>query len=211
MNRNPEIQLFELGPTRSARVRWTLLEAGLEYESIGNRPDIIGSDQLRKVHPLGKLPAAIIDGKPLFESAAIATAIADLVPEKNLVAKPGTWSRALHDQWVCFALSEMECWVWSSELNMMDFVFPKEQHVPAIIEQNALLFRRSAAALDTVLSKTDYLIDDRFTVTDIIMGYTLNFGDEFGLVREFPNLVAYLQRLYARPHCTLVRHAAAGS
>jgi len=206
MNRKPEIKLFELGPTRSARVRWTLLEAGLEYESIGNRPDIIGSEQLREVHPLGKLPAAIIDGKPLFESAAIATAIADLVPERNLVAKPGSWSRALHDQWVCFALAELECWAWSSELNTLDFVFPKDQHVPAIIEQNSLLFRRSAAALDAVLSRTEYLIEDRFTVTDIIMGYTLNFGDEQGLVREFPNLTAYLQRLYQREHCTLVRH-----
>ncbi len=98
MKRKPSIKLFELGPTRSARCRWTLLEAGLEYESIGNRPDIIGSEELRKVHPLGKLPAAIIDGRPLFESAAISTAIADLVPEKDLVAKPGTWSRALHDQ-----------------------------------------------------------------------------------------------------------------
>ena len=208
MNRKPNIQLFELGPTRSARVRWTLLEAGLAYESIGNRPDIIGSEQLRKVHPLGKLPAAIIDGKPLFESAAIATAIADLVPEKNLVARPGTWSRALHDQWVCFALAEMECWLWSSELNTLDFVFPREQHVPAIIAQNSLLFRRSAAALDQVLSNTDYLIENRFTVTDIIVGYTLNFGDEQGLVREFPHLVAYLERLYAREHCTLVRHQA---
>ena len=89
----------------------------------------------------------------------------------------------------------------------MDFVFPKDQHVPAIIEQNSLLFRRSAAALDAVLSKTEYLIEDRFTVTDIIMGYTLNFGDEQGLVREFPNLMAYLQRLYQREHCTLVRHS----
>jgi glutathione S-transferase len=208
MNRKPEIKLFELGPTRSARVRWTLLEAGLEYESIGNRPDIIGSEQLREVHPLGKLPAAIIDGKPLFESAAIATAIADLVPERSLVAKPGSWSRALHDQWVCFALAELECWAWSSELNTLDFVFPKDQHVPAIIEQNSLLFRRSAAALDAVLRKTEYLIEDRFTVTDIIMGYTLNFGDEQGLLRGFPNLLAYLQRLYAREHCTLVRHQA---
>lgn len=92
----PEIKLYELGPTRSARCRWALLEAGLEYESVGNDPSIIGSDELRDVHPLGKLPAAIIDGKPLFESAAIATAVADLVPEKELIAPPGSWSRALH-------------------------------------------------------------------------------------------------------------------
>jgi glutathione S-transferase len=206
MKRKPTIKLFELGPTRSARCRWTLLEAGLEYESIGNRPDIIGSEELRKVHPLGKLPAAIIDGRPLFESAAISTAIADLVPEKDLVAKPGTWSRALHDQWVCFALTEMEPWVSSTELNSLDFVLPKDQHVPAIIQQNSMMFRRSAAALEEVLGRTAYLVEGRFTVTDIIVGYTINFGHEQGLVSEFPNLLAYLKRLYQREHCTLVRY-----
>ena len=66
----PEIILYELGPTRSARVRWTLLEAGLPFESRGNDPAILHSDELRRVHPLGKLPAALIDGQPLFESAA---------------------------------------------------------------------------------------------------------------------------------------------
>ena len=206
MKRKPSIKLFELGPTRSARCRWTLLEAGLEYESIGNRSDIIGSEELRKVHPLGKLPAAIIDGRPLFESAAISTAIADLVPEKDLVAKPGTWSRALHDQWVCFALTEMEPWVSSTELNSLDFVLPKDQHVPAIIQQNSMMFRRSAAALEEVLGTTAYLVEGRFTVTDIIVGYTINFGHEQGLVSEFPNLMAYLKRLYQRQHCTLVRY-----
>ena len=201
----PSIKLFELGPTRSARCRWTLQEAGLEYESIGNAPAIIGSEELKKIHPLGKLPAAIIDGRPLFESAAIATAIADLVPEQDLVAKPGTWSRALHDQWVCFALTEMEPWVWSTELNSVDFVLPKSQHVPAIIEQNAMMFKRSAAALDAVLGNANYLIEGRFTVTDIIVSYTINFGREQDLLDEFPNLLAYLERLLKREHCPLVR------
>ncbi len=202
----PSIKLFELGPTRSARVRWTLLEAGLEYESIGNRVDIIGSEELRKVHPLGKLPAAIIDGKPLFESAAIASAIADLVPEKDLIAKPGTWSRYLHYQWVCFALTEMEAHVQSTEINSIDFVIPESQHVPGIIEQNSMMFKRGAAALNTVLGETDYLIEDRFSVTDIIVGYTVAWGQEQGLLSGFPNLVAYLERLLEREHCTLPPH-----
>ena len=83
----PIIKLYEHEPTRSARCRWTLKEAGLEYESIGNAPDIIGSEELKAVHPLGKVPAALIDGRPLFESAAICTAIADLVPERRLIAR----------------------------------------------------------------------------------------------------------------------------
>lgn len=202
----PSIRLFELGPTRSARCRWTLHEAGFEYESLGNAADIIGSEELRKIHPLGKLPAVLIDGRPLFESAAISTAIADLVPEQGLVARPGTWSRALHDQWVCFALTEMEAWLWSTELNSEDFLLPGGQQVPAIIEQNAMLFKRSAAALNAVLGEANYLIENRFTVTDIIVGYTVNFGHEFRLIDEFYNLLAYLERLYQREHCTLVRY-----
>ena len=118
----PRIQLYELGPTRSARCHWALLEAGLDYESVGNTPETIGSDALKKIHPLGKLPAAIIDGKPLFESAAIATAIADMVPDRALIAPSGTWERALHDQWVYFTLTEMEPYIWSTELNSDDFV-----------------------------------------------------------------------------------------
>jgi glutathione S-transferase len=202
----PSIKLFELGPTRSARVRWILLEAGLAYESAGNRVEVIGSDELRSIHPLGKLPAAIIDGKPLFESAAIVTAIADLVPEKNLIAKAGTWSRNLHYQWVCFALTEMEPYVHSTEINSIDFVIPESQHVHGIIEQNSMMYKRAAAVLDAVLGKTDYLIEGRFSATDIIVGYTINWGQEQGLLSGFPSLRAYLERLLEREHCTLEPH-----
>jgi glutathione S-transferase len=202
----PSITLFELGPTRSARARWMLLEAGLAYESVGNRVEIIGSKELRNIHPLGKLPAAFIDGKPLFESAAIVTAIADLVPEKDLIAKPGTWSRNLHYQWVCFALTEMEPYVHSTEINSIDFVLPESQHIPGIIEQNSMMYKRAAAVLDDVLGKTDYLVEDRFSATDIIVGYTISWGQEQGLLSGFPNLLAYLERLLEREHCTLKRH-----
>ncbi len=199
----PSIVLYELGPTRSARCRWALLEAGLEFESVGNTPDIIHSEALRRVHPLGKLPAVLIDGRPLFESAAIATAVADLVPERGLIGAAGTWARALHDQWVCFALTEMEPWVWSTELNTSDFLLPAEQHVPGIIEQNAMMYRRGAAVLDAALEGPRFLVDDRFTVTDIIVSYTVDFGREFGLISECPNLQAYLARMHEREHCTL--------
>jgi glutathione S-transferase len=201
----PEIKLFELAPTRSARVRWTLLEAGLEYESVGNSVEVFSSGALRSVHPLGKLPAAIIDGRSLFESAAIVTAIADLVPERNLVARPGTWSRYLHYQWLSFTLSEMEAFVQSSEINTIDFVLPRDQHVPGIISQNSMLFRKGAAVLEDVLGEADYLVENRFTATDIFVSYTVNWGHGEGLIDGCPNLQAYLERLYARPCCTLAR------
>ncbi|MDX1383828.1 MAG: glutathione S-transferase family protein [Thermoanaerobaculia bacterium] len=197
----PEIKLYEMAPTRSLRCRWTLAEAGLEYESLGGRPDIIGSDELKQFHPLGKLPAAIIDGKPLFESAAICTAIADLAPEKELIAKPGTWGRALHDQWTCYVLTEMEAWLWASAVNT--FVLPAEERIAEVLPQCAKLFARGAAGLEAALSRSDYLVEDRFTVTDIIAGYTVNWAKGQDLLGDFPSLEAYLDRLLAREHCPL--------
>ena len=201
-----DIKLFELGPTRSARVRWTLLEAALKYESVDRGVDIFSSEELRRIHPLGKLPAAIINGKPLFESAAIVTAVADLVPEKALIAKPGTWARNLHYQWVCFTLSELEPYVHSTEINSIDFVIPKSQHVPEIITQNSMMYQKAAAALEAHFENHDFLVEDRFSATDIIIGYTLSWGQEQGLNTGLPNTQAYLERLFAREHCTLVRH-----
>lgn len=198
-----KIRLFELGPSRSARVRWALLEAGLEFESVENGVEIFKSEELLKIHPLGKLPAILIDGRPLFESAAIATAIADLAPEKNLIAKPDSWARNLHNQWICFTLSEMEPFVQCTEINSIDFVLPVEQHVTAIIPQNNMMFRKAAAALETYFSKHDYLVENRFSVTDIVLGYTLCWGQEQKLLDEFQHINRYMERLYAREHCTL--------
>ena len=64
------ITLYESGTSRSARCRWTLLEAGIAFESV-SRPKLVGSDEVKALRPLGKLPVAVIDGRPIFEAAAI--------------------------------------------------------------------------------------------------------------------------------------------
>ena len=202
-----EIKLYEFEPTRSQKCRWTLLEAGLEYESLGNSPKVLGSDELRKIQPLGKLPGALIDGKPLFESSAISTAIADLAPDGSLVGKPGTWSRTLHDQWSFFVTTELEMWAWSAMLNSWDIFLPEEKRVPAIVAQTADLFRHGAGALEEHLTDNGYVVDNRLSVTDIIVGYAANLGRGVGFLSEgFPNINAYLDRLYGREHCTLTRN-----
>ena len=195
-----DITLYEAPTSRAQRCRWILAEVDATYESVSGR-EVIGSDGLKKIHPLGKVPAVVIDGKPLIESAAICTYIADQFPDKGLIAKPGTWQRALHDQWVCFCLSEMEAWLWSTAINT--FVLPKEERIPAVFEQNTKLFSASAAVVDQALENNDYLVDNRFSVTDIIMGFTISWANYYKLLESFENLQNYLDRLYERPNCTL--------
>jgi len=195
-----DITLYEYGPSRSKQVRWALLECGLEFKSIGGL-EILHSEELNKVNPMGKVPAVVIDGEPLFEAAAICTYLADLVPEKGLIAPSGTRERALHLQWVSFALTEMEAYLWSNARNT--FVLPEEQRITALFEQNNATFAHAAKVLDKVLEENDYLVGNRFSITDLLVGFTLNWGNGAGLLNDMPNLQTYLSRLKERPHCTL--------
>lgn len=195
-----DITLYEYSMSRSKQVRWALLELGLEFRAIEGR-DVLHSKELNEVNPMGKVPAVVIDGKPLFEAAAICTYLADLVPEKGLIAAPGTYARALHLQWVSFVLTEMEAYVWSNTRNT--FVLPEEQRITALFEQNNQAYMLAAKVLDKELEDKDYLVSDRFSVTDILVGFTLNWGNLAGLLEQTPNLQKYLARLKERPHCTL--------
>ena len=195
-----DITLYEYGPSRSKQVRWALLELGLEFKAIGDL-SILHTEELKKVNPMGKVPAVIIDGEPLFEAAAICTYLADLVPEKELIATSGTLERALHLQWVSFALTEMEAYVWSNARNT--FVLPEDKRITALFDQNSKAYRHAAKILDKALADCDYLIGNRFTVTDILVGFVVNWGNMAGLLEDRPNLQEYLVRLKERPHCTL--------
>ena len=195
-----DITLYEMGTSRSLRCRWTMKELGLEYKSIEDR-SLLRSDELKKIHPLGKMPAAVIDGMPLFESSAICTYIADQTKDVDLIAKPGTWSRALHDQWVLFNLTELEAWLWSTAVNT--FVLPEDERIPDCIPQNAKMSNKGASVLNQYLGNQDYFVEDRFTVTDIIIGYTLNWARRKDLVKNCPNINLYLERLISREHCEL--------
>lgn len=195
-----DITLYEFAPSRSKQARWTLLECGLEFRSVEGL-EILHSEELNKVHPLGKVPAIVIDGEPLFEAAAICTYLADLVPEKKLIAPSGTRERALHLQWVSYCLTEMEAYLWSNARN--SFVLPKEQRITALFKQNYAAYKQAAGVLNEYMADREFLVGDRFTVTDILVGFNVGWGKNAGLLDDFPHLQNYLARLKGRPHCTL--------
>jgi len=194
-----DITLYEFGPTRSQRVRWTLLELDLPFTSIEAQP---GGDEIAQVHPMAKIPAVLLDGEALFESAAICTHLADCYPDRGLIPATGSRERALHEQWTAFVLSEVESHSWSSFRNTV--LYSEEKRVPAIIEQNDIEQKKGLKVLDDALSDRNYLLGDAFQVTDIIVGYAVNnarraekFAD------DMPNLMTWTDRLRARPHSPL--------
>lgn len=196
----PKLMLYGFGPTRSARCRWTLLELGLPFEERDDRA-LVGSDELRALHPQAKLPALSVDGRALFESAAICTYLADIEGNNTLISPAGSWERALHDQWVSFVLTEMEAWLWSS-MKHKSF-YAEADRVPAVLPANEREFHNGATSLNQALADCDFLVNKQFSVTDIIVGWTVNWGRRQGLLEPYDNLKAYLERLFARELCTL--------
>ena len=194
-----KITLYGTGTTRSSRCRWTLLELGLDFHYVDDG-SIIGSAELKKMQPLGKLPAIVIGGESFFESTAICTYLCDLYPEKNLIAPVGTRQRALHEQWCSFALTEIEGYLWSSLKHKS--VYPAEKRVAAILPVNAEEITAGLTVLEDTLNTTSYLTGPSFSVTDIIVGFTVNWSRSAGHLEKFPVLSAYLERLHERELCT---------
>jgi glutathione S-transferase len=79
------MELYEFGPTRSIRVRWTLQELGVEFEPVTvnmlageHRPP-----EFLAINPAGKLPALVDGDLVLTESIAIVLYLAEKYPEKR--------------------------------------------------------------------------------------------------------------------------------
>jgi len=198
-----QITLYGTGTTRSSRCRWTLLELGLDFDYVDNG-SLIGTAELKKMQPLGKLPAIVIGGESFFESTAICTYLCDLYPEKNLIAPVGTRRRALHEQWCSFALTEIEGYLWSSLKHKS--VYPAEKRVAAVLPVNTEEIIAGLTVLEDTLNMTPYLTGSSFSVTDIIVGFTVNWSRSAGHLEKFPVLSAYLERLHERELCTFRPH-----
>jgi glutathione S-transferase len=194
------ITLYGSGGARSLRCRWVLSELGLEYEYI-DESGLIGSDRLREFHPQSKIPAAVINGIAIFESSAICCYLCDLNQSAGLIASPGSSDRALHDQWVSFAQSEVEGYLWSNIKHKS--LYSEERRVPEVIHQNTIEIHAGLKVMDAVLGRSDYLVGNNFSVTDIIVGWTINWARRSDLLGDYQALSQYLSRLFQRQHCML--------
>ena len=82
-------------------------------------------------------------------------------------------------------------------------IAPEDERVPEMYEFNKRAYRGSAAALEDVLATSDYLVENRFSMADIIVGWTCHFGRSMGYNDGLKNIEAYVDRLMERPHCAL--------
>jgi len=199
------IKLYGMFPTRAIRGLWALEEAEADYEFVpvdlskGDHK----SEEYLKIHPGGKVPALQDGNLVLFESGAICTYIGDKYPEKNLLPKPGTPQRALYDQWLFFALTELEQPLWT--ITKHSYVLPKEMRIPDIFKVAQYEFGLVAKVLDKGLGDNEFIMGETFTMADILLGQTLFWAKSAKVPLGSDRLEAYVVRLKTRPGFLRVR------
>ena len=76
---------------------------------------------------------------------------------------------------------------------------PEERRVPQVAEDYAIWFHSRIRSVEAALEGKEFLVSDRFTIADIVVGYALQFGDRLGLSDRYkPNCRRYLANLNER-------------
>ncbi len=177
---------------RPIRVAWTLEELGEPYElTTMSREESRGEEHLAR-HPLGRVPVLESEDGLVFESAAICLYLADLHPEAGLVPDVGTHDRALVYQWTVFSPAEIEP-------PMLEAAIYAEKDP----ERAATARKRVDAAARAVagaLDGSEFLVGERFTIADVLVGSTLLWPARAGFEEILPDSIRdYTDRLVSRP------------
>jgi glutathione S-transferase len=192
------MKLYEFGPSRSIRVRWTLQELDVDFESIvinlrageHRRPAFL------KINPAGRLPVLIDGDRVLTESVAIVLYLGEKYPDKKLIPSDPA-DRAQMYRWLLFAATELEQPLWRIAKHSM--LYPEDKRLPAEIDLARQDFAATARVMEHHMRGRQFVVGDTITVGDFVLAYTLDWAKLARCLNDFPALDAYLERMYARP------------
>lgn len=195
------IELWHCHNTRSLRVLWALEEMQLNYQlhSLPFPPRVLAKEFLT-LNPLGTVPFMQDGNITLTESCAMLY---------YLVERHSTSSISLGIDKDNVNYGDYLNWLFQSDATL---TFPQtlllrysqfepvERQNPQVVEDYKIWFLSRLKKVNQQLLQQEYLVDNKFTIADIAVGYALYLGELLGLASIYqPQTLAYLTRLKARP------------
>jgi glutathione S-transferase len=192
------MKLYEYGPSRAIRVRWTLQELGVDFDAItvNMMAGEHRSPEFLEINPAGKLPALVDGDLVLTESVAIVLYLAEKYSERGLIPAD-VGQRAEFFRWLMFTTTELEQPLW--RITRHTSIYPADKRLPADIALARGDFADMARVLEEHMNGRQFLVGNRVTVADFVLAYTLDWAKMLKLLDELPRLDQYLQQMYARP------------
>ncbi len=188
-----KLTLYHAAPSRSSIVRWMLEELGEPYDvqllSL-SKGEQLAPDYLA-VNPMGKVPALKHGETVITETAAICAYLADEFPHARLNIPVGDPRRGPYLKWLFFGPSCIEPAV-------VDRAAPRKEEA-----RRAMLGYGDFDTVMEVVAKAvepgPYLLGERFTAADVVIGSQLRWAMMFNLIPKRPEFEAYVARLEQRP------------
>lgn len=149
-----------------------------------------------KINPAGKIPVLVDGDFVLTESVAIVLYLGEKYSDKGFLPTD-VEQRAQMNRWLLFAATELEQPLWRISRHTM--LYPEGQRLPEDVVIASREFKQMAAVLEKHMQGREFVAGDRTTVADFVLAYTLDWGNEDKLLGECTQLLAYMQRMYARP------------
>lgn len=189
-----DVQFYTNPMSRGQIARWALHEAGASYEErLLEYGAPMHSEAYRSVNPMAKVPAIVHEGNVVTETAAICAYLARAFPGAEL--EPTTLSEsAVFYRWLFFAAGPLEQAVVARSMKWDEGLDPSMEGMIGFGS-----FERVTRTLSDFLSGRAYVCGERFTAADIYVGAQVDWGLKFGTLPNTPALVAYAERLRARP------------
>lgn len=177
--------------SRGQMARWMLHEVRAEHETVLlDYGTSMKEAAYLAINPMGKVPAIVDDGHVVTETAAICTYLADRFLEVGLAPKVA--ERADYYRWLFFAAGPLEA-AWTARAFGFD---PNGQ------QQRSAGFGTMDQVLAVLFDKferDDYVCGARMTAADVYLGGEILFGQQFGFIPKEGSLLAYGERMAARP------------
>ena len=188
------MKLFYMPGACSLAPHIALREAGLPFDLVQvdrGKKNPSGEDFLA-INPKGAVPTVKLDdGQVLTEAAVIQQYVADKAPAKKLAPAAGTPERYRLQEWLNYIASDIHKGIG-------------QLFNPAMPDDYKEAVKRGLAArqfpyLDKMLAGREYLMDG-FTIADGYLFTVLNWTNFQKIdLSAFPNIVAYMRRVAARP------------
>jgi glutathione S-transferase len=177
-------------------VLWLLEELGVPFDLTVISRETKQTPEYLALHPLGRSPAFEEEEGPVFESTAILLHLADKHLAAGLVAPLGSHERALQYQWCFFGMTEIE-----SALVDIARQLSKESGEPHadVVDHATARFVAAAGVIEVALGGGDYLVEDAFSVADIVVGSVLGYSRRAELSELPAGVTPYVDGLQARP------------
>ncbi len=196
------IKLWHCDGARSLRPLWTLEEMGLKYELVKMQfPPRFLHPGYTELNPIGTVPFFTDDREDrlteMTESSGICQYLVETYGAADLTV------RASHPEY-----GEYLNWLYRSDAT---YTFPQtlvlrysvleseENRNPQVVKDYTQWFFSRLRSLETALVGKEFLVDNRFTIADIAVGYSLILADSLNLSGQFrKNVESYYYRLKER-------------